>query len=93
MIGFHNLAVSEFPTEGDFRSTSGTYAGTLKLTFEPLAVVPWRRRADAPAGVIETAFVSGSSRAHMKLPARMLPVVALFACLGGARSAAAAIDV
>ncbi|MCA7936090.1 hypothetical protein [Burkholderia cepacia] len=39
-IGFYDLAVSAFPPEGDFKSTSGTYTGTLALTFEPLAVAP-----------------------------------------------------
>lgn len=39
-IGFYYLAVSAFPPEGDFKSTSGTYTGTLALTFEPQAVAP-----------------------------------------------------
>ncbi|WP_321783894.1 hypothetical protein [Burkholderia pyrrocinia] len=39
-IGFYHLAVSALPPEGDFKSTSGTYTGTLALTFEPLAVAP-----------------------------------------------------
>lgn len=39
-IGFYHLAVSAFPPEGDFKSTSGTYTGMLALTFEPQAVAP-----------------------------------------------------
>lgn len=34
--GYYNLAVSALPPPGDFRSTVGTYKGTLSLTFEPV---------------------------------------------------------
>lgn len=35
-VGYYNLAVSAYPPAGDFRSTAGTYTGTLSLTFEPI---------------------------------------------------------
>ncbi|KVF76586.1 hypothetical protein WS75_11580 [Burkholderia sp. FL-7-2-10-S1-D7] len=38
--GYYNLAVSAYPPAGDFRSTAGTYTGTLSLTFEPVVVAP-----------------------------------------------------
>ncbi|WP_175884047.1 hypothetical protein [Burkholderia sp. BCC0044] len=34
--GEYNLAVSAYPPAGDFKSTAGTYTGTLSLTFEPI---------------------------------------------------------
>jgi len=34
--GYYRLAVSAYPPEGDFRSTVGTYTGTLSLVFEPI---------------------------------------------------------
>ncbi|MDN7876706.1 hypothetical protein [Burkholderia aenigmatica] len=37
-VGYYNLVVSALPPAGDFKSTAGTYTGTLSLTFEP--VVP-----------------------------------------------------
>ncbi|MEN8514330.1 hypothetical protein [Burkholderia sp. RS02] len=36
--GYYHLAVSAYPPEGDFRSTVGTYTGTLSLVFEPVVV-------------------------------------------------------
>jgi len=36
--GYYRLAVSAYPPEGDFRSTVGTYTGTLSLVFEPVVV-------------------------------------------------------
>jgi len=36
--GYYRLAVSAYPPEGDFRSTVGTYTGTLSLVFEPIVV-------------------------------------------------------
>ncbi|WP_423382269.1 hypothetical protein [Burkholderia sp. LMG 32019] len=40
LIGFYDFATPAFQLEGDFKSTSGTYTGTLALTFEPLVVAP-----------------------------------------------------
>lgn len=34
--GYYTLLVSAFPPAGDFKSTVGTYTGTLSLTFEPI---------------------------------------------------------
>ncbi|AIO29458.1 hypothetical protein [Burkholderia cepacia] len=34
--GYYNLAVSAYPPAGDFKSTTGTYTGTLSLIFEPI---------------------------------------------------------
>jgi hypothetical protein len=36
--GYYTLLVSAFPPPGDFKSTVGTYTGTLSLTFEPIIV-------------------------------------------------------
>jgi len=36
--GYYNLSVSAYPPAGDFKSTTGTYTGTLSLTFEPIIV-------------------------------------------------------
>jgi len=38
--GYYRLAVSAYPPEGDFRSTAGTYTGTLSLIFEPIVLKP-----------------------------------------------------
>ncbi|VWB59150.1 hypothetical protein BAR24066_02730 [Burkholderia arboris] len=38
--GYYNLAVSAYPPVGDFKSTAGTYTGTLSLVFEPLVAKP-----------------------------------------------------
>ncbi|MFP3503666.1 hypothetical protein [Burkholderia sp. SIMBA_062] len=34
--GYYTLDVSAYPPEGDFKSTAGTYTGTLSLVFEPV---------------------------------------------------------
>ncbi|EDT38622.1 hypothetical protein [Burkholderia ambifaria] len=34
--GYYTLDVSAYPPEGDFKSTTGTYTGTLSLVFEPI---------------------------------------------------------
>ncbi|WP_176048596.1 hypothetical protein [Burkholderia sp. BCC1644] len=36
--GYYALAISALPPAGDFKSTVGTYTGTLSLTFEPIIV-------------------------------------------------------
>lgn len=36
--GYYKLAVSAYPPPGDFRSTVGTYTGTLSLIFEPIVM-------------------------------------------------------
>ncbi|KWH56381.1 hypothetical protein LGM42_10715 [Burkholderia sp. AU39826] len=35
-VGYYTLDVSAFPPAGDFKSTTGTYTGSLSLVFEPL---------------------------------------------------------
>ncbi|KVL37826.1 hypothetical protein [Burkholderia sp. MSMB1835] len=39
-VGFYTLAISAYPPEGDFRSTTGTYGGVLSMTFEPVTRKP-----------------------------------------------------
>lgn len=41
-IGMYTLSVSAYPPEGDFKSTAGTYSGTLSMTFEPIITIPAR---------------------------------------------------
>ncbi|KWN18127.1 hypothetical protein WT83_11715 [Burkholderia territorii] len=38
--GYYTLAISAYPPEGDFRSTSGAYSGVLSMTFEPVVKAP-----------------------------------------------------
>lgn len=38
--GYYTLSISAYPPEGDFRSTVGTYSGTLSMTFEPVIKAP-----------------------------------------------------
>ncbi|MBN3787647.1 hypothetical protein [Burkholderia sp. Ac-20353] len=39
-VGFYTLSVAAYPPEGDFKSTVGTYSGTLSMTFEPVVKAP-----------------------------------------------------
>jgi hypothetical protein len=39
-VGYYGLAISAYPPDGNFKSTTGVYSGVLSLTFEPVVKAP-----------------------------------------------------